>query len=457
MSQQGEEGRHWVERLLEVTRASPLSRLLAIGAFVLLLQIPIMMIYKLGGEREDTRRAAIAEVSDKWGRSQRVIGPLLIVPIRPPAMPAMLHWTPPGLESPEEPSHVTILPRELEIDAELRTETRYRGIFEVPVYRSSIEIRGRLERPDFDSLGVDPERLLWEQSELVLEIGDIRQIQNAVRLTSGETEVDFEPGTGRHTSGTSGIHVPVATALAESGLDFALRLDLNGSERLRFAPLGMQTSVRIRGGWPDPSFQGAWLPATRRVGPEGFDASWSIPHLGRGYPQQWLGDGDRHRIAASEFGVDLLSPIDAYRSTQRALKYQLLFLGLTFVTLWLFEVLVGVRLHPIQYGLIGAAICLFYVLELSLAEHVGLALAYGSAATAVVAVVGAYARAILASLGRAALVGGVLGALYMYLYLLLRIQSYALLVGSLGLFAILAVIMYATRHVDWYALRLQPK
>ena len=304
---------------------------------------------------------------------------------------------------------------------------------------------------------MNPERVLWEQSELVLEIGDIRRIQNAVRLTSGDARIDFEPGTGRRTSGTSGIHVPLTTTLAQSDLDFALRLELNGTERLRFAPLGMQTSVRIRGDWPDPSFQGAWLPTTRQVGPEGFDASWLIPHLGRGYPQQWRGDGNPRRISGSQFGVDLLSPIDAYRSTQRSLKYQLLFLGLTFVTLWLFEVLAGLRLHPIQYALVGAAICLFYVLELSLAEHLGLALAYGLAATAVVATVGAYALAILSSLSRAALVGGVLGALYVYLYVLLRIESYALLVGSLGLFATLAMVMYATRRVDWYALGIQPK
>ena len=148
MSQASEEGQHWVERLLEATRASPLSRLFAIGAFVLLLQIPILMISKLVGERELTRRSAMAEVSDKWGRSQRVVGPLLLVPIRPQHMPTLLQGTASQLEPPEGPSHVTFLPRELSIDAELQTETRYRGIFEVPVYRSSIAIQGRFGRAD---------------------------------------------------------------------------------------------------------------------------------------------------------------------------------------------------------------------------------------------------------------------------------------------------------------------
>ena len=197
------------------------------------------------------------------------------------------------------------------------------------------------------------------------------------------------------------------------------------------------------------------MPVERSVGPEGFSATWRIPHLGRNYPQSWRTGNNGDAVTASQFGVDLLSPVDAYRQTERNLKYQLLFLGLTFTVIWLFEVLGGLRLHVIQYALIGAAMCIFYLLELSLAEHIGFPVAYTLAAAAVVALVVFYGFAILRSRGRAILIGVVLVGLYVCLYVLLQIQDYALLIGSLGLSLILAAIMYVTRRVNWYALHLK--
>ena len=186
-------------------------------------------------------------------------------------------------------------------------------------------------------------------------------------------------------SETSGIHVQagplrVGGSPDEATLDFACTLELNGSNQLRFAPLGDNTEVRLRGNWPDPSFQGRWLPVERQVRPDGFDATWRIPHLGRNYPRSWRAGSNAPPIVASRFGIDLLTPVDAYRQTERSLKYQVLFLGLTFTVIWLFEVLGGLRLHVIQYGLIGGAMCIFYLLELSLAEHLGFPAAYSIAA-----------------------------------------------------------------------------
>ena len=187
--------------------------------------------------------------------------------------------------------------------------------------------------------------------------------------------------------------------------------------------------------------------------PDGFTARWQIPYLGRNYPQGWAGSQHGEAVAQSHFGVDLISPVDAYRQTERSLKYQLLFLTLTFVTVWLFEVLAGVRLHPIHYTLIGVAMCLFYLLELSLAEHVGFPVAYTIATAGIVSLVCFYALSILGSWARAGLVCGVLVALYACLYVLIQLQDYALLVGSAGLFLILAAIMYLTRNVNWFAAR----
>lgn len=236
--------------------------------------------------------------------------------------------------------------------------------------------------------------------------------------------------------------------------DFSLPLELNGSIGAFFAPFGRDTEVQLSSNWSSPSFQGMWLPASRTVNRDGFQATWSIPFLSRDYPQNWrFWSNFENVISLSLFGVDMISPVDHYRMSQRSVKYQILFLVLTFVTLWLFEVLVKVRIHPVQYLLTGAGMCLFYLLELSLAEHFGFILAYTIASAAIVILITSYSAAILKSTKRALIVGAVVTLLYLYLYILLMIEDYALLVGSIGLFIVLATIMFLTRKVDWYSLK----
>ncbi len=439
------------ESLIENLRRSAFVKALLISGLVLILQIPVLLIWGLVSERDRTRQTAIADVTDKWGKAQRVYGPFLVVPYR------YLHsrTNAEGKETVRElQARATFLPRELKIDGKLATEVRYRGIFEAPVYRAVLQVEGVFDRPEFSQLDVEPVSILWDRAQLVFEVSDARAIQNAVYLRWQENDVPFEPGTGGRESKLSGIHASLEGLLAESQFSFASELQINGSVQLRFAPLGDDTQVTVQGDWPDPSFQGQWLPVDRKIGPAGFTATWRIPHLGRNYPRSWRTGTNEEAIAASQFGLDLLSPVDAYRQTERSLKYQLLFLGLTFAVIWLFEVLGGLRLHVIQYGLIGAAMCIFYLLELSLAEHLGFLVAYTIAAAAVVVLVVSYGLAVLKSRGRAILVGAVLAGLYLCLYVLLQIQDYALLIGALGLFGILAAIMYATRHVEWNTLRV---
>ena len=440
---------------IEYLRASAFAfaKALLIGLLVLFLQIPILLIWHLVSERDLTRQGAVAEVTNKWGKAQEVHGPFLVVPY---TYLKTTTNTEGKLEVHEREAQATFLPRVLNVNGELDVETRYRGIFETSVYRARIVIEGQFDTPDLSPWGIEPGRVMWDRAQLVLEISDARAIQNQVRLRWQDQEVDFEPGTGLRSSETSGIHVQLGALNDQSPLDFFCTLELNGSNRLRFAPLGDNTEVRLQVNWPDPSFQGRWLPVERQVRADGFDATWRIPHLGRNYPRSWRAGNNAPPIAASQFGIDLLSPVDAYRQTERSLKYQLLFLGLTFIVIWLFEVLGGLRLHVIQYALIGGAMCIFDLLELSLAEHLGFATAYSIAAAAVVSLVVFYGLSTLKSRQRTAVIGAVLTGLYGCLYVLLQIQDYALLIGSLGLFVILAAVMFATRHVDWYALRLAP-
>lgn len=252
----------------------------------------------------------------------------------------------------------------------------------------------------------------------------------------------------------AGIHVPIGRNLPqmfESGTsDYAISLQFNGAESLSVAPVGEQTSARLESDWPHPSFQGSGLPADSRISLDGFQANWSVSYLGRDYPQQWTSPSDYPgAMPKSQFGVSLATPVDTYRLAERITKYSVLTLVFTFLTIWLVEVLSGQRLHVIQYLLLGSALSLFGLLQLAFAEHLGFALAFLIAATAIAGMVTLYSWTVLQRLGRALAVGATLSGLYGYLYVILQAEDYALLGGSIALFAALAVVMVLTRRVDW--------
>jgi len=431
-------------------RKSQLIRVLLIGFLVLLLQIPIAMIQGLIGERQTTRQQAVEEVTGKWGRAQNLVGPAVSVPY-------VKHWTeetePGKIRARAAVVHATFLPESLKIDSKIESQVRSRGIFEVPVYRISIDVKGRFRRPDFSDWGVLGQDVLWDRAQMWFRISDARAIQNQATLTWNGRQLPFSPGTGNFAGTTPGIHAEMkGLLLGADGYDFSFRLMLNGSVGAYFAPFGGDTTVTVSSNWSDPSFQGNWLPSTRKVTNSGFTAEWKIPFLGRNYPQRWTSDWDSTKVVdESKFGVDLMSPVDPYRMSQRSVKYEALFLLLTFLSLWLFEVLVQHRLHSLQYLLVGAGMCLFYLLHLSLSEQLGFLAAYTLASASVVALITAYCAAILKRTQRAFVVGALLSGLYAYLYILLKNQDYALVIGSVALFLILAMVMYLTREVDWHS------
>ena len=313
-------------------------------------------------------------------------------------------------------------------------------------------MEGDFAHPRFPELGIDPASVDWRRAHLAVGISDARAIQEATTLSWNQQRIAFLPGTGSFAEGGTGIHAPVEVSDATQRVVFSFPLSLNGSLRADFVPVGQTTIVEMEGDYAHPSFQGNWLPSERTISTNAFEAKWSISFLGRSFPQAWTSETSRSReIEGSRFGVELIDPVDHYRMAARSVKYAGLFILLTFATLWLMEILTGVRVHPIQYLMLGGALCLFYLLELSLSEHLGFPIAYVIASAAVIAMVGAYSLVVLRRRNSALIVAAGVAALYAYLYLLLRNEDYALLIGSVGLFAILAGIMYVTRRVDWYA------
>jgi inner membrane protein len=439
----------WLGRL----RESPLVRLSFVCILVMFLQIPVALIDHTVDERRSTRAEALSEVTATWGGAQELIGPILTIP-------SIERWTDSDHVARERTVQRRFLPQSVTYEGHVATEVRRRGIFDVPLYVTTLRIRGAFVVPEEQAFNAQPADILWKRAGIGLGVAEPRAIRTASPLTLGETKIPLEPGPGSTGLLPAGLHVelgalpPGAALKPGATVPFSLELVLAGSGRLSFVPVGAETLVKLASPWRDPSFDGSYLPLERQVDKTGFVATWRILHLGRNFPSTWADDEVNHgRLRESAFGVSLLSPVDAYRTTDRAVKYQLLFLGLTFVAFMLFEMLSGLRIHPIQYLLVGLGLCMFYLLLLSLSEHLGFGRAYVMAAAATMGMVTAYVRYVLASSVRAATIGGMLAALYGFLFVLLQIQDYALLVGSVGLFLVLAAIMGLTRRVNWYELR----
>ena len=365
-------------------RASLLLRLLATGFLVLLLQIPIAQIDGAIRERRATRDEAASSVTRTFGGQQTLVGPVLVVP----ALGTMV-----GSDGKTIPTRVLrfILPDQLELDARAAIEVRRRGIFDVPVYVTPAQMRGRFELAEETARAERSQlKLAWADAQICFGLTDPRAIQDAGKLIFDGTSLPLRPGTGECGSLLSaGVHAPLLLGPDQapvSTLPFSTTLTVRGSQRLGFVPVGSSSSVRLQAPWTTPSFDGAFLPRGHEIASGGFTADWRVLHLARNFPPAFdAGEVPFSRLAEADFGVSLLSPVDAYRTTERAVKYQLLFLGLTATLFFLLELMVRLRVHPVQYLLIGLGLVLFYLLLLSLSEHLGFTWAYAVAAAAITA------------------------------------------------------------------------
>ncbi|WP_340102922.1 cell envelope integrity protein CreD [Rhodohalobacter sp. 8-1] len=414
-------------------------RLIIIAALSLLLLIPAILIQNVISERENRRDAVAEEIGQKWGREQSVVGPVLTIPYSHSVK------TDDGTYTSKRYAH--LLPESLMINGAIQPELRYRGIYEVVVYNSNVTVSGNFSAVTLNSLGVSPDDFLLDDAFVSVGISDMAGIKEAITINWNDDEFVASPGIESADVLSSGISI---FPEVEAGRDytFDISLDLNGSSGLHFSPVGEETSVELQSDWPNPSFAGGFLPATREVNEDGFRSEWKVLHLNRNFPQQWL--GANQEIVNTTFGVDLLLPVDEYQKTMRTAKYAIMFIALTFLTFFMIELLSGSIIHPVQYLLIGFALLIFYTLLLSISEYVVFGVAYLVAATAIVLLITTYSYMVLSNRRNTAIVFGVLSLLYGYLYVLLQLQDFALLFGSIGLFCVLACIMYLTRHIDWF-------
>ncbi len=426
----------------------PTFKVLGIALLALLLLIPLSQVQRVVAERALSREQAVATIASRWGGLQRVGGPVLAIPyVR--TVTVVRKGKP---EVRRETGTALVLADRLAIEGRLTLSERRYGIFATPVYLADLELSGEFAPADFAALEHgDHIEWLWPRAELRIPVSDVSGVRGVERLIVGGRARVAKP-TPDTVAGIASIAVPLELAgQPAQSLRFAIALRLAGTRQLHVVPLARHTSASLAAPWPHPSFDGGRLPNAHTVTAQGFVANWQALDLNRTYPQSWF-DGAEVAAAvdASAFGVALLQPVDDYARNVRTGKYGLLFIALTFVALFLFEVLRRLRVHPVQYLLVGLALSCFYLVLLALSEQIGFDAAYVLAALSVALIVGGYAAAALATRRDGLMLGaGVLG-LYALLYGLVVSERYALLIGSLGLLATVAALMYLTRGIDWY-------
>lgn len=430
-------------------RNSVTTKAVIIGVLTLVLLIPVAMVNDTIQDRARTALEAEGNIMQSWGGHQMVSGPILVIPYE-------VNRVRRSGELVLESGQVHLLPATLAIDARLQTEVRHRGLYEVPVYTANTSMTANFEAPDMAGLGIADALVHWDRAFIALSLTDPRATRKAPTLSWGDKTARFESG------GTRIRQLPKQLVAdldhfrepihRDQPLTVQIAFDVSGTRTFNIQGLGDETTVSMHADWPDPSFKGNYLPERYDISDEGFTATWRATGLGRSLPARWLdGELSAEATQGSTLGVELFEPVGLYTLADRATKYGILFIGLSFVAYFLFEVLGGLRVHPLQYLLVGFANAVFYLLLVSLAEHLGFASAYLLSVAASVGMITGYSHVVLKSRSRALVMAGILVALYVFLYLTLNAETYALLAGSIGLWVVLAAIMYLTRRIDWYA------
>jgi inner membrane protein len=461
-------------------------KIITIGLLMLGMLFVLNLVRHLVFERQQRAQEVRQEISQFSAGEQTVKGPFLVLPLTETTSKLVEQSTPQGKISSWAEStrsrNIIISPEQFSAKGQLAVESLKRGIFEAPIYRSDLILSGRFALPPLSSFEQHPstnrEKISgrWGKPYLVLSLSDVRGIQNMGGTLAADT-LNFEPGTAQAAIHTlvnpsenseesaavvaaaapsptnlgTGVHAMIKLPDTGQSLDFKLNLKLSGTTQLLIEPVGKESHVALAGNWPHPSFSGNFAPVERSVTAQGFSARWQTSQLATGGVQTSKCSGSE--CSSASLGLRLVDPVDRYVLNERTIKYAELFVLVIFGAVFLMALMRRIEIHPVQYALVGAALALFFLLTLSLSEHLGFAKAYWTAAAASVLLLGYYVSFVLAAWQRGVGFAVVLTALYGLLYGILQSEDMALLMGSLTLFGLLSCVMILTRKMDWQALR----
>lgn len=437
---------------------SSILKLIYIAVITLLMLIPLVFIQKLVKERENNQVDVIQEINQKWGNKVLVEGPILKIPYYKGKSKKTISTEEIEIIEPDENSkyhnphemfYVYILPDELQINGNLLTDTLNRNIYESVVYTSDLSLNGHFTEDLFNSSLFTNNTILWDKATIQVLTSNLKGIRSGLKVDLNDTTYDLKskrvPGKSLHLLETDDIdlsqRIPQNT--------FKIDLEIAGSQELQFIPLGKETQVKLSSNWNAPSFNGNFLPdpKTKSIDKNGFKAQWKVLQVNRGFEQ--IFHHQLPNLNYSAFGVNLVVPVDEYHKTERSSKYGYLVIGLTFLVFFLLQSYSKIDIHPIQYVLIGLALCMFYTLLLSISEHTSFLTAYIIASFSVIGLLAIYSRSILNSVKFSLFITTALFVIYSFILVIIQIEAYSLLVGSVGLFLILSSIMILSRKIDW--------
>lgn len=450
---------------------SPGAKMLFALIVAAVLTIPLFTVYLLVYDRQNQSETARASIAQGWGGPQTLAGPMLVIPYEEQVTETVTEGNRPVTRTNTVKRELFVAPAALTLDTAITPERRARSIYEAIVYDAAVSGRAIYALPpDLPRFGVTIDRLQLDRAELRFGVSDPRGLKPRTRVTVNGAAVAPQPGNGLRATGGSGFFAFLnAGALRGGRLDVTFAFDLRGNSTIALEPRAGQTAWRVRSPWPHPSFNGGFLPETRSVTAQGFTAAYQISNLALGTTllskEDAVGtDPSQTGVRADAPGqtgntrteVGLIEPVDLYSQVNRSVKYGFLFIGFTFLAFLMFDVVGGRRVSAVEYLLVGAGLVLFFVMLLAFAEIFGFQIAYLAAAGAITLLLTLYSMAVLKSALRGGLIMVLLIALYGVLYVLLSLEAYSLLIGSLLLFAALAAVMYLTRNLEWGGSRAAP-
>ena len=444
-------------------KTSITARMLMVGILIIVLMIPLSYIKSLIYERMQRQQEVVNEINQKWGEEVMIYGPILKVPYKTYSEKTITNPTTKEVqkETVTKIKYAHFFPNKLAINSTINPEEKVRGIYKTAVYKSSIEISGNFTKPDFSEIGIKDEDILWDKTRVIVQSSNLKGAASLFEIQFNKnkyqlTSKNFKNSNTKKSYNSNYLelnelesnNIQISDAPKGKQTLFSMIINMKGSKQIRFIPIGQETDVNIKSDWKTANFIGEYLPHNSdKITEQGFNAKWKILDINRPFSQQYF--NGIPNLKKYGFGVNFLIPVDEYQKSERSAKYGFLVIGLTFLIFFLIQSMSKIDIHPFQYLMIGIALTMFYTLLISISEHSSYLKAYLIAGISVVTLITLYSKSILKNIKFPLFIGVSLTALYTFIFVIIQLENYALLVGSIGLFIILAAVMYASRKIDW--------
>lgn len=436
------------------------ARMIMIGILILILLIPLSYIEALINERADRQESVVKEINTKWGTEVLLYGPILKIPYKTFSEKILTNSETKKVttETIEHINYAYFFPNELSISSEINPEVKKRGIYKTSVYKSTMNVNGTFTKPNFTSIEIKDKDVLWDKATIIIKTSNLKGINNQVELIVNNNSYNFVPKyedqeknfyqseLQLHKLETNYLKKEFDTSITNH--NFSINIAVSGSKQFTIIPIGKETNLNVQSNWKTANFIGSFLPQnSNKISEEGFNANWKVLHINRPFSQEYF--KSLPNLKAYAFGVNFMIPVDEYQKSQRSAKYGFLVIALTFLFFFLIQSISKIPIHPFQYLMIGVALTMFYTLLISISEHSNFLNAYLISGSSVILLIVLYSKSILKTLKFPLFIGLSLTALYTFIYVIIQLENYALLVGSIGLFLILSIVMYTSRKIDW--------